>query len=458
MSWSREEPSFGPSTELAGRAVYRSGEAAAPRTLIEVLDATAAAFPDAPAVDTGAAVLSYRDLYEETVRRARDLTGRGIGPGDRVGVRVSSGTAELYLSILAVLRCGAAYVPVDADDPEERAATVFREAGVCAVLGPYPQPEGLVEPVGVTAEGRMAPGPALDDDAWVIFTSGSTGAPKGVAVTHRSAAAFVDAEAGLFLRERPPGPGDRVLAGLSIAFDASCEEMWLAWRHGACLVPAPRSLVRAGYELGGWLVERGITVVSTVPTLLSLWPVEALSRVRLLILGGEACTAGLVERFAAPGREMWNTYGPTETTVVACAAPLEPGHAVRIGLPLEGWQLAVVDEAGEPVAFGEEGELVIAGAGTARYLDPVKDADRFGPCPALGWTRAYRTGDMVRADAEGLIFVGRADDQVKLGGRRVELGEIDAALSALPGYAALRQPCRQRRPVPRCWWATWCPN
>ncbi|MFD7481798.1 Pls/PosA family non-ribosomal peptide synthetase [Streptomyces mirabilis] len=433
MSWSREEPSFGPSTELAGRAVYRSGEAAAPRTLIEVLDATAAAFPDAPAVDTGAAVLSYRDLYEETVRRARDLTGRGIGPGDRVGVRVSSGTAELYLSILAVLRCGAAYVPVDADDPEERVATVFREAGVCAVLGPYPQPEGLVEPVGVTAEGRMAPGPALDDDAWVIFTSGSTGAPKGVAVTHRSAAAFVDAEAGLFLRERPPGPGDRVLAGLSVAFDASCEEMWLAWRHGACLVPAPRSLVRAGYELGGWLVERDITVVSTVPTLLSLWPVEALSRVRLLILGGEACTAGLVERFAAPGREMWNTYGPTETTVVACAAPLEPGHAVRIGLPLEGWQLAVVDEAGEPVAFGEEGELVIAGAGTARYLDPVKDADRFGPCPALGWTRAYRTGDMVRADADGLIFVGRADDQVKLGGRRVELGEIDAALSALPG-------------------------
>lgn len=110
------------------------------------------------------------------------------------------------------------------------------------------------------------------------------------------------------------------------------------------------------------------------------------------------------------------------------------------------------------MAFGEEGELVIAGAGTARYLDPVKDADRFGPCPALGWTRAYRTGDMVRADADGLIFVGRADDQVKLGGRRVELGEIDAALSALPGYAALRQPCRRRRPVPRCWWATWCHN
>ncbi|MGW3193432.1 Pls/PosA family non-ribosomal peptide synthetase [Streptomyces sp. NPDC001118] len=459
MSWSLERSPSGPSTALAGRAVYHAGEAAAPRTLIAVLDATAAAFPEAPALDTGTEVLSYRELREETARRALELAGRGIGPGDRVGVRVPSGTAELYLSILAVLRCGAAYVPVDADDPEERAATVFREAGVCAVLGPHAQAAELVEPVGAaTADGRttrrhmtpgqiplthttpgqmmsgqMTPGPGPDDDAWIIFTSGSTGAPKGVAVTHRSAAAFVDAEAGLFLRERPLGPGDRVLAGLSVAFDASCEEMWLAWRSGACLVPAPRSLVRAGYELGGWLVERGITAVSTVPTLLALWPVEALRRVRLLILGGEACPAGLVDRFAAPGREMWNTYGPTEATVVACAAPLEPGEPVRIGLPLDGWELAVVDAAGDPVPFGAEGELVIAGAGTARYLDPVKDADRFRPCPALGWERAYRTGDLVRADAEGLVFVGRADDQVKLGGRRVELGEVDAALSDLPG-------------------------
>ncbi|MFF3909660.1 Pls/PosA family non-ribosomal peptide synthetase [Streptomyces sp. NPDC001848] len=422
-----------------GRALFRSAAAAPPRTLVDVLQATAALHPDAPALDTGAEVLSYLELCAEAQRRARRLTEQGIGPGDRVGIRVPSGSADLYLSILAVLHCGAAYVPVDADDPEERAATVFREAGVCHVMGPHPQPADLAAPSGAAAGSAPAPG----DDAWIIFTSGSTGAPKGVAVTHRSAAAFVDAEAALFLPDRPLGPGDRVLAGLSVAFDASCEEMWLAWRSGACLVPAERALVRAGHELGPWLEKRDITVVSTVPTLLAMWPQEALSRVRLLILGGEACPPGLAERFSRAGREMWNTYGPTETTVVACAARLEPGQPVRIGLPLAGWELAVVDESGEPVAHGEQGELVIAGAGTARYLDPVKDAERFRPCPALGSPRAYHSGDLVRADAEGLVFLGRIDDQIKIGGRRVELGEIDAALLALPGVrgaAAAVQP------------------
>ncbi|MFC5719359.1 Pls/PosA family non-ribosomal peptide synthetase [Streptomyces gamaensis] len=431
MSPTRPDPTPVPPGPPAGKALYGSAPPAPARTLLDVLDATAQRYPDAPAVDTGTEILSYRELLAAVAVRAERLRAAGIGPGDRVGIRVPSGTAELYLGVLATLRSGAAYVPVDADDPDERAATVFGEAAVCAVL---------------TADGTLAPGPSAplghlepprpvlpEDDAWIIFTSGSTGAPKGVAVTHRSAAAFVDAEARLFLRERPLAPGDRVLAGLSVAFDASCEEMWLAWRHGACLVPAPRALVRAGHELGPWLVERGITVVSTVPTLAALWPADCLDRVRLLIVGGEACPAELVDRFAVHGREMWNTYGPTETTVVACAARMLPGRTVRIGLPLDGWELAVVDEAGQPVPHGAEGELVVAGAGVARYLDPVKDAERFRPCAALNTGRAYRTGDLVRADPEGLVFAGRADDQIKLGGRRIELGEIDAALSALPG-------------------------
>ena len=126
---------------------------------------------------------------------------------------------------------------------------------------------GLIRGRG-SSRGWRAGAPLTRDDAWIIFTSGSTGTPKGVAVTHRSAAAFVDAEAQMFLQDNPIGPGDRVLAGLSVAFDASCEEMWLAWRHGACLVPAPRSLVRSGMDLGPWLVARDVTVVSTVPT----WP------------------------------------------------------------------------------------------------------------------------------------------------------------------------------------------
>jgi non-ribosomal peptide synthetase-like protein len=414
----------------ASPALFRSPHAPMRRTLVDVLDATVLAHPAARAIDTGATELTYRELAEQVEALRSRLSGRGIGVGDRVGVRVPSGTADLYLAILGVLAAGAAYVPVDADDPQERADLVFAEADVCAVIG-----AGLSVTLRRTPEGRAGrPEPA--DDAWIIFTSGSTGTPKGVAVSHGAAAAFVDAEAQLFLADDAElGPHDRVLAGLSVAFDASCEEMWLAWRHGACLVPAARSLVRSGVDLGPWLAEQRITVVSTVPTLAALWPVEALDDVRLLIFGGEACPPELAERLAVEGREVWNTYGPTEATVVACAARLTGEGPVRIGLPLAGWELAVVDPAGVPVAMGQTGELVIGGVGLARYLDVAKDAEKFAPLSALGWPRAYRSGDIVRAEPDGLLFLGRGDEQVKLGGRRIELGEVDAALQALPGVA-----------------------
>ncbi|MFN8156904.1 MAG: Pls/PosA family non-ribosomal peptide synthetase [Candidatus Nanopelagicales bacterium] len=409
--------------------LLRGELAAPPRTLVDVLRRTAADHGDEPAIDNGAQVLTYEEFLEAAEEVAEELHAAGVGPGDHVGIRIRSGTVDLYVAIAGILLAGAAYVPVDADDPEERARTVFREAGVAAVLGDdleltVRRPKPAVDD-GV--------GPSTTDTAWIIFTSGSTGAPKGVAVSHRSAAAFVDAESSLFLQDEPLGPGDRVMAGLSVAFDASCEEMWLAWRYGACLVPAPRSLVRSGMELGPWLIANDITVVSTVPTLVALWPAEALSAVRLLILGGEACPPELATRLVDGGREVWNTYGPTEATVVACGARLTGEPPVRIGLPLDGWDLAVVDENGVPVEPGGSGELIIGGVGLARYLDPVKDAEKYAPMPTLGWDRAYRSGDLVRYEEEGLLFVGRADDQVKVGGRRIELGEIDSALLALPG-------------------------
>jgi non-ribosomal peptide synthetase-like protein len=422
------------------RALFWSDLAPIERTLLDILGETTSRHPYAPAIDDGETVLSYSQLAEEVDTLRRRLGASGIGIGDRVGIRMTSGTADLYVAILSVLSVGASYVPVDMDDPDERAERVFADAEVCAVLGDG----GVVSVRGTPSLGR--PGrPSPRDDAWIIFTSGSTGTPKGVAVSHSAAAAFVDAEARLFLTEEPIGPGDRVLAGLSVAFDASCEEMWLAWRYGACLVPAPRSLVRTGVDLGAWLLARRITIASTVPTLAALWPTEALEDVRLLIFGGEACPPELAERVAVEGREVWNTYGPTEATVVACAAQLTGEGPVRIGLPLAGWQLAVIDERGEPVRMGETGELVIGGAGLARYLDPAKDAEKFAPLPSLGWPRAYRSGDVVRADAEGLVFVGRSDEQVKLGGRRIELGEVDAALQSLPGVAGAASAVRKTK-------------
>ena len=435
--------------------VLRAGEdTPSPHTLLDILRETTAKHPEASSLDDGKGALSYRELMARVVATAARLQAAGVRRGDRVGVRMPSGTRDLYISILGVIAVGAAYVPVDADDPEERAELVFREADVRGVIsgnGTFtltrpdlsvtfshgdPQLFAGRPPHPSTSSTPIIEPPRLEDDAWIIFTSGSTGTPKGVAVSHRSAAAFVDAEAELFLQREPLGPGDRVLAGLSVAFDASCEEMWLAWRHGACLVPAPRSLVRSGMDLGPWLTARSISVVSTVPTLASLWPAESVENVRLLIFGGEACPPELAARLAVDGREVWNTYGPTEATVVSCAALLDGSAPVRIGLPLAGWDLAVVGDDGTPVAEGEVGELIIGGVGLARYLDPAKDAEKYAPFPALGWERAYRSGDLVRFETAGLVFQGRADDQVKVGGRRVELGEIEAALQELSGVTA----------------------
>ncbi|MET8131165.1 Pls/PosA family non-ribosomal peptide synthetase [Streptomyces sp. NPDC005251] len=425
--------------EFGDQARFSAASAASPRTLVDILDASVRAYPDEPALDDGRRALTYRALAAEVEAVRSRLAEAGVGLGDRVGVRVPSGTNELYVAILGVLAAGAAYVPVDAEDPDERAELVFGEAEVRAVVGAGHE---------LTVNGRSevpAGRPGVEHDAWIIFTSGSTGKPKGVAVSHRSAAAFVDAEADLFLTEEPIGPGDRVMAGLSVAFDASCEEMWLAWRYGACLVPVPRSQVRSGADLGPWLVEQDISVVSTVPTLAALWEPEALNDVRLLIFGGEACPPELTQRLVTEGREVWNTYGPTEATVVACASLLTGDEPIRIGLPLNGWELAVVDEAGELVPMGGSGQLVIGGVGLARYLDAEKDAEKYAPLASLGWERAYRSGDLVKAEPEGLIFLGRADEQIKLGGRRIELGEVDAALQALPGVAGAAAAVRTAR-------------
>ncbi|MEU9236614.1 Pls/PosA family non-ribosomal peptide synthetase [Streptomyces subrutilus] len=450
----------GEALEESGKSArFSAGPAAPARTLVDILDASVRAYPDETALDDGTTQLTYRALAAEVERGRRALAAAGVRLGDRVGVRVPSGTNELYVAVLAVLAAGAAYVPVDAEDPDERAELVFGEAEVRAVLGAGQRIEvtGTRDAAGSgTAAEDAAPAPAPapapaavrpgpEHDAWIIFTSGSTGKPKGVAVSHRSAAAFVDAEAALFLAEEPIGPGDRVMAGLSVAFDASCEEMWLAWRYGACLVPVPRSQVRSGADLGPWLVEQEITVVSTVPTLAALWEPEALNEVRLLIFGGEACPPELTQRLVTEGREVWNTYGPTEATVVACASLLTGEEPIRIGLPLAGWELAVVDESGEPVPMGGSGQLVIGGVGLARYLDPAKDAEKYAPLESLGWQRAYRSGDLVRAEPEGLVFLGRGDEQIKLGGRRIELGEVDAALQALPRVAGAAAAVRTAR-------------
>lgn len=421
-------------------AVFGVDEVPAPRTLVDILDTTVSLFPDSMALVGADKSLTYRELAACVTEQTDSLAEHGIGHGDRVGVRVPSGTTDLYIAILAVLSAGAAYVPVDWDDTDSRAETVWNEAQVAAV---YDAELSLTLHRSRHAADSAPARPSPGDDAWIIFTSGSTGTPKGVAVTHRSAAALVDAEARMYLASTeadPLGPGDRVMAGLSVAFDASCEEMWLAWRYGAALVAAPRDVVRSGDALDPWIAANRITAISTVPTLAAFWSEDILASIRLLIFGGEPLPLALSDRLTRHGREVWNTYGPTEATIIATGQLMGlPGttETVRIGRPTPGWKLAVVDPATQqPVRWGDTGELIVGGVGLGRYLDPGKDAEAYAPVPGLGWDRAYRTGDLVIADRDGLVFVGRADDQIKFAGRRMELGEIDRALSTIPGVRA----------------------
>lgn len=398
----------------------------AARTLVDIFEETATRYPLDSAILDRKQVLNYETLRARVLTQAESLRRQGVGPGSRVGLQMRSGTAELYIGVLAILFAGAAYVPVDYEDTEERTRTVFGAAQVWGVLtdeGFEPRRPG----------DHIVGNPRIDDDAWVIFTSGSTGTPKGVAITHRSASALVDAEAQVFLQHSPLGPGDNVMAGLSVSFDASVEEMWLAWRSGACLVPFSRDEMRSGPDLGPLLHERAITALSTVPSLALGLLDSDLSKVRLLILGGESCSEELAARLFDDGREVWNTYGPTEATVIATAQLLRPHQPVTIGMPIPGTSISIVDENDNPVRAGQSGQLVIAGAGLGRYIDDKSPHSNYRPVARLGWERAYFTGDFVEMTSQGVRFIGRRDDQVKIAGRRIELGEVEALAASIRG-------------------------
>jgi non-ribosomal peptide synthetase component F len=235
---------------------------AAARTLLDLARETVARSPDRLAIDADDGQLTHAELFDAARALAGRLRRLGIGPGDRVGVHVPSDAVDLYVAILGILHAGAAYVPVDAGDSPARAAVIWERSGAVAVIEP-----GLVvlELRPPSATGRRV---SADDEAWVIFASGASATPAGVAVTHRAAVTFVEAE------PRPEVTAhDRVLGALPQGFDASHAEMWLAWRAGAVLVPAPRSIARGGSERRRWLAERRVNVVLDTPRL----PVQSIT-------------------------------------------------------------------------------------------------------------------------------------------------------------------------------------
>ncbi|MBO8183992.1 non-ribosomal peptide synthetase [Streptomyces spirodelae] len=425
----------------------------APAVFPELFQAQVAATPDSVAVRFEDTVLTYRELNENANRLARYLAERGVGPGDYVALALPR-SIEMTTAMLAVLKAGAAYLPVDPDYPPERVAFMLEDAAPRCVLttadSTVALPAGLertaLDDATRSAVSRL-PGHDLTDRdrtaplrpghaAYVIYTSGSTGVPKGVVVSHAGIAGRMGCEIARLEVE----PDSVVLQFASPSFDGAFSDMCMALLAGATLVVAPREKTLPGPALSALMHEQGITHVTLPPPVLAALPDDGLPAPMTLIMAGDACSADLVARWA-PGRRMVNAYGPTEATVCATISdPLEPdGTLPPIGRPLDNTRLYVLDDRLRPTPPGVAGELYIAGEALARgYLRrPGLTAGRFVACPfgARG-ERMYRTGDVVRWRGDGqLEFVGRSDDQVKVRGFRIELGEVEAALTAHPGVA-----------------------
>jgi len=396
---------------------------------------------------------SYGELDQLANRLARYLLATGIRPGDRVGI-VLARSIHTYVSLLAILKAGGVFVPMDPGFPEQRLAFIGKDAGLAAILTTSDLRNRLTSitcplvlldreeaAISTHSNNRIGPQelvpPSRDNLCYIIYTSGSTGNPKGVAIERPSICNFVRVAAQAYDIQSQ----DRIYQGMTIAFDFSIEEIWLGLSRGATLVAGPTDERRLGSGLADFLDQHRVTVFCCVPTLLATLDKD-IATLRTLIVGGEACPQALVERWVRPGRRMLNTYGPTEATVTASWGELIPGRPVTIGRAMPTYTIYILDDAGQPVADGETGEICIAGIGLARgYVNlPEKTRQAFISdslnTPDNPSGRIYRTGDLGRIRPGGEIeYLGRMDTQVKIRGYRIELTEIESVILTSPAVS-----------------------
>ena len=431
-------------------------------TLGELISAQAARTPDAVAVECGDVSWTYAELDAWSNRLARHLVELGAGPERLVAVALPK-SAEMIGAVLAVVKAGAAYLPIDPTYPADRIDYMLGDAAPVAMLTdrrtgaklPMPDRQVLLDEAdrvaalaeldgsGLTDTDRLAP-LRITHPAYVIYTSGSTGRPKGVLVSHRGLASF----AGYLVERFSTGPGSRFAQLISLSFDMSLVEVLSALTAGATLViPEQGSL--AGKVLADTLRDLRITHAMVAPAALAGAAPEQLPGLTGLMVGGEACSAELIASWA-PGRTLLNGYGPTEATVGASISrPLSPGDLPLIGGPMWNVRGYVLDQRLDVVPVGVAGELYLAGPSLARgyFNRPGLTAERFVACPFASGERMYRTGDRVRWRAGGeLEFLGRVDEQVKIRGFRIELGEVEAVLAAQPGVEHAVVVVREDRP------------
>ncbi|MBB4852735.1 glycopeptidolipid biosynthesis protein [Mycobacteroides chelonae] len=399
---------------------------------------------------------TYRELDQVTNRIAHLLAGNGAGPGEVVGLLVPR-SGEAIIGLLAVLKTGAAYLPIDPAHPDERIRFMVSDAEPVAVLttadlgsrfdGLDARVTEIDDPLVDGQPSSALPVPQPDDLAYMTYTSGTTGVPKAVAVTHHNVTQLVDAVRA----DLPAGPGEVWSQWHSLVFDVSVWEIWGALLHGGRLVVVPESVASSPDDLHELLISEKVSVLCQTPSAAGMLSPERLESTTLIV-AGEACPTELVDRWAASGRTMINAYGPTEATIYAAmSGPLTPGSDVApIGSPVPGAALFVLDKWLRPAPEGVVGELYVAGNGVAPGYAHRSGltASRFLACPFGGpGSRMYRTGDLVQWGEDGqLQYLGRADEQVKIRGYRIELGEIQAALARLDGVEQAVVIAREDRP------------
>lgn len=413
--------------------------------------------PHAPAVRTDAMTLTYAELDAASARLAQRLTRRIQSPaGSRIGLLLPRSPHTL-VAMLAVLRAGWSYVPLDPDYPRERLAFICQDADLAglvalrgaeqlvdAVLGaaaaiPVIAIDATQAPETAEPDGPEPPDPGSDgsSEMYTIYTSGSTGLPKGVRLTHRGVVNFLTS-----MREEPGlTPDDVLLAVTSPSFDIAVLELFLPLVVGATVVVASQQDAMDAQRIQALLASHHVTVMQATP---STWQMLLSSgwtenRRLMALCGGEALPAALADTLAQRVLCLWNMYGPTETTIWSTIHRVSDadlaGPAVPIGLPIRRTSALVVDEALQPVPAGVLGELCLGGDGLAiGYLDhPEMTADRFVRSPAAPGQLLYRTGDLVLARPDGVLqYSSRLDTQVKLRGHRIELGEIESVLDRHP--------------------------
>lgn len=408
-------------------------------TIPEKVSRQATTSPDATAVRCGGYKLTYSELDRASTGLAVTLQANGIAPGDRVAVCVER-SADLVCALLAVLKTGAAYVPLDPDYPRDRLDYMIEDSGAAAVIvgrgGGFASSGGpvvRVDDVGETTR-FVPPSPSAGDVAYVIYTSGSTGRPKGVVVPTTALRNFLTSVAAV------PGfsAGERLLAVTTISFDIAGLEVWLPLTHGGAVVIADSRESRDPNALSGLIEAEHIDVMQATPTTWRMlleggWGGSAQLRA---LCGGEALPPELATELVSSVGELWNMYGPTETTIWSTLARIERHSSVTLGRPFLNTTLHVVDEAFRTVPPGVPGELLIGGTGLAvgYHRRPELTAEKFLVSPPCApGRRVYRTGDLVKWSPSGdLQFLGRLDHQVKVNGHRIELGEIEAVLGNRP--------------------------